>query len=1302
MILAAACCLLLGSSHCYPQDGPSPLQCELRIVWGGDAARSFSGSVAVVDGTIKLVRNLSLQGDSINSIHSNDTQTLAILPRIASQFGGMDVLVRGSTATRLKLQFEDPFLKQPQSFEVALQDVLHGSWVQPLDSRGNRLAIERQLHDILRVTSDHPSLILDAGEKWQVNVAGYRTGLPAGQYAVELRFTEDNRSEGEAVRVNVAIDTDGNFASFPAELAAPTKGDAYLLEIEVNRRNYLKTLVASGPSLLRRVDFVVFDKAAVPLKVDSTWKTIAAMDPLKASRPGSLAWLTSFDVLTPLGLPNGKGVAEILQPYNPLSGSLHQPVSHGTLHSRKINLPMTIGASSSEAECLTLAPQAWLAIPLHGLVVNQPHRIRVRVPADQSMELAFSIAQTDSRNELAALSLDTGIKVDSRQGSDSHALSEKTLVFWPQSEKSFVLLANTHRELDASVWDVQLERAGLTGWENGLTVAAKQDLAPMSRMVGIHLSSPLLADSVSVERTVDSVTGRELESWLTWERSIARICQHMESHAANTLMVTAFTDGGAIFPSQRLGPTHRFDSGTFFSDGRSVEIKDSIELMLRHFDRVNYRLVLSLDISSALPNLLRFEGELGKDTILQQSISAELSQSPVQRPHYNPLNSRVQEELVAAIREIVDRYKHHRSFAGIAIQLDRRSQLVFEGDRWGYDPLTLEAFERSSQLKLPPREQLEAVFSGPARLTFLDWRAGELAKFFQRLGEIVSSAEPEHRKLYLNAVRMWDGYPEASQFFNPEAIVRSPQEYLLACGISPERLAASPHVELMVGSMEAVSDSVNSRDWLLHESSNKGLTQYAARTSGSAVVLHSPKRHVLEATAKLGSTDRRLIYPTCYACQDSATRSLADQVFHADSLFLVEGGWLPFGVASTARNSLYHTLRDLPPIKLQPIALREKDSNLCVRLAPYNGKTYIQIVNSASWAEQIHLGLTETVAVDQFRVLGDQPIDLVASDVPGHWSLTIQPYAVIGIEVDLPDCHLASFQHTPVSNTKELIASQLAELEALIALSADLTQQKLLANIEGEFEKWTDEQSPLGWSVSSLPQVTIHRSDELPHTGGSSLLIENRSKGPVSAWAQSRAVQPPRTGRVAVQAWLRVPAVSDPVLVKLAVNCRTHTGERIERAVNVGRKSDSSSAIAIDWGRKPIVLYVGDISSENIAELSVSIELIGPGKVWVDDVQVFESFLQPDERNHVRGQLLVAKQQLAVNNLYPAEQLLDSQWGKYLLRFRPQDESALKTATTDPAGMATPAPAVSGKESWSETPSTLRQLRESIRGRLRR
>jgi hypothetical protein len=111
-----------------------------------------------------------------------------------------------------------------------------------------------------------------------------------------------------------------------------------------------------------------------------------------------------------------------------------------------------------------------------------------------------------------------------------------------------------------------------------------------------------------------------------------------------------------------------------------------------------------------------------------------------------------------------------------------------------------------------------------------------------------------------------------------------------------------------------------------------------------------------------------------------------------------------------------------------------------------------------------------------------------------------------------------------------------------------------------------------------------------------------------------------------------------------------------------------------------------------LAELQVAIDLIGKGRIWVDDVEVVQSWLHPDERNYLRGQVLVVKQKLANNNPYAADRLLRTPWSEYLFVLDSRQRSMASGPLMSPFNEET-------RSDWNRTKPTLQQLRDSMRGR---
>ncbi len=186
---------------------------------------------------------------------------------------------------------------------------------------------------------------------------------------------------------------------------------------------------------------------------------------------------------------------------------------------------------------------------------------------------------------------------------------EQEVIFWPRSSQPHLLLLNPSSEKDAAFGAIELEAATLEPAPQMLdaaqnaTASTDAKLSPKTepRTVALYLSRPFLADAFGAQRSLDPATERPLDTWNTWQQAAERLTLYMQNAGYNTLVLTALNDGGAIFPLNRLHSTMRYDSGTYFSDGRSSEIKDLVELLCRHFDRCGLKLILSLDLNSPLP-----------------------------------------------------------------------------------------------------------------------------------------------------------------------------------------------------------------------------------------------------------------------------------------------------------------------------------------------------------------------------------------------------------------------------------------------------------------------------------------------------------------------------------------------------------------------------------------------------------------------------------------------------------------------------------------------------------------------------
>lgn len=1295
---------------------------EFRIVWGGVVPRNYVGTISIDNGSLRLVRNLSLETDSVDTIRSANLATLTIEANVASTFGGADVQVQGAISSELTISFVDPFTKETVEQRVAVSELLSGNWMQEIDGRGSRIAIERQSHDRVRVLHNNESSVFKVNEPWSVTVQGSRTGLTPGQHSLRTAITNPQTGVTSVVGDEiVTVDSDGNFPPIQLEIVTPAQEGVYQLEFSIRQRRFLNSFLTSTASPVRRLEFVAFDVAKNTARI-SGWQTLATTEAVSASKPGMFAWLSPVSTHSPL-------LADNWQQMNPMSGVLNQPISHGKLETREIEF------DGSSRQCLTLRPNAWLAIPLGKMKATTPHRLLLRVPTDRVSQLAVSIKQTATPGRMNAIGNDYQVSIEARDITETLTLSEHELIFWPSADQNYLVVGNQDANRDASLFDIQVDEATMEEVLGAARTDARSDSleiadaepadrqanateetssvsgAPAERLVALSLDKPILADCFASGRVRDQATEKPLESWENLFVAAQRVTEFIEYSGGNALILKVYGEGGAIFPSERLKPSVRFDSGTFFSDGRAPDIKDAVELMMQQCDRSGIRMILALDFDSALPGLARWGSQPdGAANLFQHRLDALNGlASPVGRPargrtgRYDPLNTKVQSEIESAVRDVVNRYKHHPAFAGIELQIDRDSNLAYAGDRWGYSDNLLAEFERHSQARVPPREQWSQPSSKSLRLAFINWRAGRLNEFYDRLANLVSNSGAG-AKLYLNATRLWDRQPESADFFNPEAIVRTPAEFMATLGLDVAHLRSQPNLVLMQGKTLEANATYSSDVWVRQIAQHHGLTS-EPQPGNAAIITQIPGRHRFSEMTQLfdsigAPATENAAFPIESMTPSRTRQQIVEQIFESDLQLIALGTWLPNASQVSELRELRATLREFPPVELKDFPVRSPNSNLRVRLARFKEKTYLQIVNYASWQEEIALVVQASLPAPRVELLGGRELPLQATsgqttNSSEMWQLDVPPYDVVGIEISDPLFKVLDVVHSPPDSVLEHVGDELVELEALILQSSDPTQQTQLSTVLGDFEQWNEASEPAGWNVSSLPGVTISPSREFPHAGRTSLLIENENAGDVSAWVQSGPIEPPANGRLDLQLWLRTTAADGNPRVRVSVVGRTRAGERYERWQQFGPGANGQQ-ISFDWGTRPSMLSLSDIPSADIDQLFISIELVGPGKVWVDDVQALESLLHPDERIYLQGRMFVAKQKLSERNPFPAEQLLESHWGRYLAQYETVlHETAPSTLTR--AASEQDVDREAQRTRWDRSPNFLQQLRERWR-----
>ncbi len=1305
-----------------PNASADQLDFELRILWGGGTARVFNGAITIDGGSLKIVRNLSLQADSIGSISDDRSGMLKVYGHSPSAFGGVDVRINGSPASRVTVRLDHPSTGKPIEHSFALSEVLQQPWTRSIDEQGNRVAAERQLQDKLRVKAAQETSLFQVGTSWRGTVTGYHTGLPAGDYQLTAKLHD--LGSGDVMiaekEMTVTLDGNGNFRSPSVEIALPVVENAYSIAFALNRKRFLPSFVSSPQSLERRVDLVVFDYDAQPTKIQN-WEPVATIQPLSTQWWSAMSWFSALSQ------------SKTLQQLPTFSDNSKRSVSHGEQSKRRIG----------ELECLTLAPSAWQAYPLTIEHPNRPHRVRVRLPLDHPQQLIISLRDFHESGEPSTLNVDSGVVIGERQIATQALVNSKwaehEVVFWPRSSQPYLLLMNSSSNDECSFAEIQLEVAEIAPFVTEvakLPPVATQIATPVEanapppqqpgeRSVTLYLSKPLLADAFGADRSIDPVTRKPLESWLTWHQAAARITHYMMNAGYNTLVLSAISDGGSLVPISRLGATARFDSGAFYHDGRSPDTKDFVELLSCHMDRCGLKLILAIDLNSRLSALEKFEGDATKRlSLFQSNLEGKEWQLDSQEPNryalYNPLNDHVQVELEQIVREICTRYASHASFSGITLELSERSHFAFAGDRWGFDSEMLSKYEAATQSKLPPRENLAAALQGALRLSFLNWRARELSSFYVRLGDTVRKAKAD-AKLLINPLGMWTHTPSQLAYADPAAAARNLTDTLLAAGVDVAWLKQQPHVAVLRGRMDSPMENYIERGWLSRASSDPSLQFAHSGNAAGSVSLQLPVATIIPASEKLagGYSGRTAshTYPIMSATGAEARRVFIEQLFYEDSLMLADGAWMPVQHDDSHVAQLRKTFLDLPQVPMRLVKLDGDESNFRMRTIKVGNNTYLQMINNASWTERVTMDVKIAEIPGVYEVLGGREVEIhgaattasSSSRVDGAgnrvstvWQFDLPAYDMIAFKITDPQFKLNNLMHSSDASVIDDMKLAINSFETQLAKISDSARAESLGVPGGDFEQWLDGGRPRGWMTSSLPLTTIGPENALPHSGSTCVVIENKNQAKVSAWLQSEQIRIPASGRVVVSAWVRSPSVSNQSqTMRLSLIGRMRDGRRYQRSHQFRSDPTNTHAggeVAVDWGRRPVTMYVTDLPTAELTELYVAFDLVGPGKVWVDDVQAFEAYLDPDERVQIQGQLFLAKEKLLQNNAFAAEQLLNSYLARYVQTAVPPTtprEPIVEKQIVAPERAAT-------NDRWGKPQPVLKQFRESMRERWQR
>ncbi len=1264
MQVVVCLCALIGIA---PLASAQDANLRLWIAWGGGAACQWQGRIQIRDRELQSnprspfveFRPVGLTPDGPGSMHV-DGDTLHIDARSPRTYDGVSVLVNATPSATITVELT-PADRPDAVQRVALPLGRLASEVHSTDpdERGNRLLVRRAPGDEIRVLHDRPSLVFAPGQQFDFHVDPHMIDVEADtslMYAVELqpaRTDDELWSDQREART----DENGDPPAVGFSIALPQTQGVYDVVVSLKQRR-LPTRLAPTKTLHERILQLVVVDSKPPTADMSAWEVIGEITPTvdqgtSDTEDSKSTILKSLSKLRKWSLIPGSDSSDKLERF-------------GNGRSRRQMHP--------DHEFVELLPNGWQAYQLPVKQAGVPHVLELGYPNDFVQTLGIYIVEPDAAGVVQPLGPHSGLDTPTTSSVNPPQIERHRVVFWPRTETPLLLLAN-HRE-DASAVFSQIRV--LAGPANLPVrhVARGENL----RLLAAYLDRPLFPENFSASDVIDPETKRNLTDWYTFLDGGSRLTQYLKYVGYNGAMVSVLREGAAIYPSVLLESTPRYDNGIFFGTAQDPQQKDVLEMLFRLFDREGLRMVAALELSTPLPELEALLRQ--QDRTANRSIELTHADGRTWRqmhgdgrasgPFYNPLDPRVQQAMRRVIGELVERYSHHPSFAGVAIQLGPNTFAQLPDTEWAQDETTVGRFARDEKIVIPghaagERDLQASYLRAEGRDRWLSWRARKLAEFYESTQKDLAARLPSAR-LYLAGADMLNGQ-QIQNALQPKLPVRlDVRRAMLRVGIDPTSYSDRSGVVLLRPyrcaplaslSEQAVNLELRQSDAMDAQFAKTSVGDTASsaprlrQTTGS-LFYHEPQSLKLDSftrTSPFGSETTSGWFRTHILSAGASNRQrFVHSLAAMDSQAMFDGGWMiPLGQQESMID-LVEVYSRLPDGRFETVRSKSSEVEtqpIVVRKLTIGNETYVYMVNDSPWPI--------SVAVDfkvgrPFRMQPLSSRELPKPTLDGQnlsWRLRLEPYDLIGTKFSTADADVVDWRAELSREVFDDLKSRIADILRRARLLKE--PKPLLALANPGFEAPKQQNTIPGWSHASGNGISVDLDSINSHTGQNSLRVG--STGPV-AWVRSDPFPTPKTGRIFIWMWLRIANPRQQPPLQLAVEGRRANGQPYYRPALVGANHAGARIPPPLLGTKwaPYLVRVDDLPTSGLTDLRVAVDLMGKGEVWVDDIQVFDLWFDETEIDQLITRSGLANWQLGKGEVIKCERFVRSYWAEFLRR----------------------------------------------------
>ena len=150
-----------------------------------------------------------------------------------------------------------------------------------------------------------------------------------------------------------------------------------------------------------------------------------------------------------------------------------------------------------------------------------------------------------------------------------------------------------------------------------------------------------------------------------------------------------------------------------------------------------------------------------------------------------------------------------------------------------------------------------------------------------------------------------------------------------------------------------------------------------------------------------------------------------------------------------------------------------------------------------------------------------------------------------------------------------------------------------------------------------------------------------------SVWMRSNRFAPPKTGRLSVTVWIKSVIAEQPPL-RLAIEGQTRSSTYY-RFGAIGALAPDSGVNQIDNQWRRFAVHFDDLPAEDLIDLRVGFDLMGAGEVLIDNVRVYDRWLD-DKDTTAMTQLLASAVELLSrpDGFESCRRIVEGHWARFL------------------------------------------------------